>query len=60
MMIDIGLKFYSIPSHPLSGSTGQGHKFRNFMLKYYIKFFLDFIVSKPFDQFKSYLYDDRY
>ena len=58
MMIDIGLKFYLIPSHLLSVSTDQGHKFRNFMLKFYVIFFfffLDFIVSKPFDQFKSYL-----
>ena len=51
MMIDIGLKFYSIPSHPMSGPTGQSHRLRNFMLKFYIIFLkmvalIYFIVSE--------------
>ena len=38
-MIDTGLKFYAEPSTPHTWPSGQGHRLRTFMLKFYVKVF---------------------
>ena len=45
ILIDIGLKFYAVPYTHLS-DLGQGHRLRNFMLKY---FGLNFFKSISFE-----------
>ena len=59
-MIDIGPKFYAVPSHPLTWPQGQGHRLRSFMLKFCVKCFKASLFPNHMIDLIYILYDDRY